>query len=89
MTILLIISLLIYTVSVLLLTYIVVRGPTVSDKVLSANVALYTSSVILAITGIIIGSEAMAICTIILILWAYALDLYFSKYLERGELGEQ
>lgn len=85
--ILLIASLSILSISILLLSYIVIRGPTISDKVLSADVALYTSSVMLAITGLIIGSEAMVICTIILVLWAYALDLYFAKYLEKGELG--
>lgn len=86
--VLLVIGLLIYSISIVLMSIIVVKGPTLSDRVLSADIILYTSSISLAILGVIINSRALAVCTIILVLWAYALDIYYAKYIESGELGE-
>ncbi len=76
------------SISSILYLLVVYRGPTVSDRVLSADVFFYTSSLFFGIVGLLIGSPIMAACTVVLVLWAYALDIYVAKYLERGELGD-
>jgi multicomponent Na+:H+ antiporter subunit F len=76
------------TTSSVLYLLVVYRGPTISDRVLSADVFLYTSTLFFGIVGLLVGSPVMVICTVVLVLWAYALDIYVAKYLERGELGD-
>jgi len=76
------------SISSILYLLVVYRGPTVSDRVLSADVFFYTSSLFFGIVGLLIGSPIMVACTVVLVLWAYALDIYVAKYLERGELGD-
>jgi multicomponent Na+:H+ antiporter subunit F len=76
------------TTSSVLYLLVVYRGPTISDRVLSADVFFYTSTLFFGIVGLLVGSPVMVICTVVLVLWAYALDIYVAKYLERGELGD-
>ncbi len=76
------------SLSSILYLLVVCRGPTISDRVLSADVFFYTSSLFFGIVGLLIGSPIMVACTVVLVLWAYALDIYVAKYLERGELGD-
>jgi len=76
-----------YAAAVALLSLVVARGPTLPDRVLAADVILYNSAVILALAGVILGSKSLVACVIVVVLWAYALDIYFSKYAEGGELG--
>jgi multicomponent Na+:H+ antiporter subunit F len=76
------------TISSVLYLLVVYRGPTISDRVLSADVFLYTSTLFFGIVGLLLGSPIMVACTVVLVLWAYALDIYVAKYLERGELGD-
>ncbi|MEM2308481.1 MAG: MrpF/PhaF family protein [Sulfolobales archaeon] len=64
------------------------RGPTISDRVLAADVFFYSTSILFGAVGLLIRSPIMTACTIVLVLWAYALDIYIAKYLERGELGD-
>lgn len=64
------------------------KGPTVSDRVLAADVFFYTTSILFGVIGLLIKSPVMTACTVVLVLWAYALDIYVAKYLERGELGD-
>ncbi|MEM2007014.1 MAG: MrpF/PhaF family protein [Sulfolobales archaeon] len=64
------------------------RGPTISDRVLAADVFFYSTSILFGAVGLLIRSPIMTACTIVLVLWAYALDIYVAKYLERGELGD-
>jgi multicomponent Na+:H+ antiporter subunit F len=76
------------TTSSVLYLLVVYRGPTISDRVLSADVFFYTSTLFFGIVGLLLGSPIMVACTVVLVLWAYALDIYVAKYLERGELGD-
>ena len=76
------------TISSVLYLLVVYRGPTISDRVLSADVFFYTSTLFFGIVGLLLGSPIMVACTVVLVLWAYALDIYVAKYLERGELGD-
>ena len=76
------------SLSSILYLLVVFRGPTISDRVLSADVFFYTSSLFFGIVGLLVGSPVMVGCTVVLVLWAYALDVYVAKYLERGELGD-
>jgi len=64
------------------------RGPTISDRVLAADVFFYSTSILFGAIGLLIRSPIMTACTVVLVLWAYALDIYVAKYLERGELGD-
>ena len=76
------------TISSVLYLLVVYRGPTISDRVLSVDVFFYTSTLFFGIVGLLLGSPIMVACTVVLVLWAYALDIYVAKYLERGELGD-
>jgi multicomponent Na+:H+ antiporter subunit F len=76
------------TTSSVLYLLVVYRGPTISDRVLSADVFFFTFTLFFGIVGLLVGSPVMVICTVVLVLWAYALDIYVAKYLERGELGD-
>jgi multicomponent Na+:H+ antiporter subunit F len=76
------------TISSVLYLLVVYRGPTISDRVLSVDVFFYTFTLFFGIVGLLLGSPIMVACTVVLVLWAYALDIYVAKYLERGELGD-
>lgn len=88
MTPIFLIPLSIFAISISVLLLVIVRGDTLSDMVLAADAVLYTSSVFLAILGLLLESRALATCVIVIVLWAFAFDIYFAKYLERGELGD-
>lgn len=76
------------SVSYVLYLLVAYRGPTISDRVLAVDVFLYSTSILFGAAGLLIGSPIMTACTVVLVLWAYALDIYVAKYLERGELGD-
>lgn len=78
----------IFSISYLLFLTVAYKGPTLSDRVLAADVFFYSMAVLFGITGILLRSPIMTACTVVLVLWAYALDIYIAKYLERGELGD-
>ncbi|MEM4659765.1 MAG: monovalent cation/H+ antiporter complex subunit F, partial [Sulfolobales archaeon] len=52
------------------------RGPTISDRVLAADVFFYSTSILFGAIGLLIRSPIMTACTVVLVLWAYALDIY-------------
>lgn len=76
------------SISYSLYLLIAYKGPTISDRVLAADVFFYSTSILFGAVGFLIRSPIMTACTIVLVLWAYALDIYVAKYLERGELGD-
>ena len=78
----------ILSISYVLYLVVAYRGPTISDRVLAADVFFYSTSILFGIVGILVRSPVMTACTVVLVLWAYALDIYVAKYLERGELGD-
>ncbi|MCX8208048.1 MAG: monovalent cation/H+ antiporter complex subunit F [Sulfolobales archaeon] len=78
----------ILSTSYILYLLVAYRGPTISDRVLAADVFFYSVSLLFGVASILIRSPIMSACTIVLVLWAYALDIYVAKYLERGEMGD-
>lgn len=78
----------ILSVSYVLYLLVACRGPTISDRVLAADVFFYSTSLLFGTVGFLIRSPIMTACTVVLVLWAYAFDIYVAKYLERGELGD-
>jgi multicomponent Na+:H+ antiporter subunit F len=78
----------VFSISYLLYLLVAYRGPTLSDRVLAADVFFYSTTILFGAIGILLGSPIMTACTVVLVLWAYALDIYIAKYLERGELGD-
>lgn len=76
------------SISYLLYLVVAYKGPTLSDRVLAADVFFYSMAIIFGVMGILLGSPIMTACTVVLVLWAYALDIYIAKYIERGELGD-
>lgn len=78
----------ILSISYVLYLVVAYKGPTISDRVLAADVFFYSTSLLFGAVGIIVKSPIMTACTVVLVLWAYALDVYIAKYLERGELGD-
>jgi len=78
----------IFIVSIVLYVIRLVKGPTLPDMVISIDAASYTSAVLLSLLSIFFKSPILIACAIVLMLWAYALDIYVAKYLEAKEYGE-
>ena len=64
-----------------------IKGPSIPDMVLAVNVLAYDLAVFIVLFGILCNSPFLAIGSLPLVLWAYLLDMYVSKYLARRELG--
>jgi len=65
-----------------------VKGPTIADTVLAIDAFFFDVTVFVAILGLIFKQPIMMVVAILFALWAYALDVYVAKYLERGEMGD-
>ncbi len=79
----------IYIVATLLYVVRVAKGPTVPDMVLAVDVMAYDLAVFIIILAIIFRSVYLAVGALPLVLWAYILDMFVAKYLEKEkELGE-
>jgi len=76
-----------YLINIMLLTIIVFKGPTIGDQVLAIDGITYGSIVLLILFSIYFKEPILTVVAIPLALWVYALDIYVSKYLERGDLG--
>lgn len=66
----------------------VIKGPTLPDRVLAVDAFFFDVTVFIAVIGIILKQPYMMVTAIIFALWAYALDVYIAKYIERGEMGD-
>jgi len=78
----------IFIVSIVLYVIRLLKGPTLPDMVISIDATSYTGAVLLSILSIFFKSPILIACAIVLMLWAYALDIYVAKYLEAKEYGE-
>ncbi len=65
-----------------------VKGPTIADTVLAIDAFFFDVTVFVAVLGLIFKQPIMMVVAIVFALWAYALDVYVAKYLERGEMGD-
>ncbi len=66
----------------------VVKGPTLPDIVLAIDVLAYDLAVFIVLLSVLLRSPLLAVGALPLMLWAYLLDMYVSKYLVHRELGD-
>lgn len=78
----------IFVISIILYTIRLLKGPTIPDMVIAVDAISYDVAVFLAVLSILFKSPILISCSMILMLWAYALDIYVAKYLEAKEIGE-
>ncbi|MDK6028506.1 monovalent cation/H+ antiporter complex subunit F [Ignisphaera sp. 4213-co] len=78
----------IFTVSIILYSIRFFKGPTIPDMVISVDAISYAMAVFLTVLAVIFKSPILIPCAIVLMLWAYALDIYVAKYLEAKEYGD-
>jgi multicomponent Na+:H+ antiporter subunit F len=82
-----------YTIPVFVIAFVlylirILKGPTISDRVLAIDALAFDLVVFLVVLGIYFKSPVLPITGVVLALWAYALDIFVAKYLERREMGE-
>lgn len=77
----------VYIISIAILSYAMIKSRSLVDKVLAADVILYTSAGVLGIASFLIRSKAVATSILVFVLWAYALDVYIARYLEDRGIG--
>ncbi len=65
-----------------------VKGPSLPDIVLAVDVLSYDLAVFIVLFSIMCNSPLLAVGALPLVLWAYLLDMYVSKYLVKKELGD-
>ena len=78
----------IFIVSIILYLIRILKDPTIPDMVIAVDAISYDIAVFLAVLAIYFKSPILISCVIVLMLWAYALDIYVAKYLESKEMGE-
>jgi len=69
-------------------SYRLIKGPSIPDRMLAIDVISYTSTVIVALMALSIGSPLMIIVSFSLALWYYIGSLYVARYLEGEEIGD-
>lgn len=65
-----------------------VKGPSLPDIVLAVDVLSYDLAVFIVLFSLMCNSPLLSIGALPLVLWAYLLDMYVSKYLVKRELGD-
>ncbi len=77
-----------YIVAIVLYAVRVLRGPTVSDRVLAVDALGFDLAAFLTILSVLFRAPIMVTTALVLALWIYALDIYIAKYLESKEMGD-
>jgi len=78
----------IFIIALVLYLIRILKGPTLPDRVLAIDALTFDLVVFLAVLSIYFKSPILSITGVVLALWAYALDIFVAKYLERKEMGE-
>lgn len=76
-----------YFIAFLLYAVRILKGPTLSDRVLAVDALGYDLAAFLTVLTILLRSPIIIVCSVVLILWIFSLDIYVAKYLEAKELG--
>jgi multicomponent Na+:H+ antiporter subunit F len=76
-----------YLTSFLLYMIRVVKGPTLSDRVLAVDSLGYDLAAFMVVLSVLLKAPLMIVSALALALWIYALDIYVAKYLEAREMG--
>jgi multicomponent Na+:H+ antiporter subunit F len=78
----------IYIASLFMYIARLIKGPTLFDKVLAVNAFSYDLMMFMALIAIYTENPYMASPMVLVALWAFALDMYISKIVEYGDIGE-
>lgn len=78
----------IYIVSLVLYVIRLVKSPTIFDKIMVVDAFSYDLTVFMALIALYTGNPYMATPIVLVALWAFALDMYISKLVEYGDVGE-
>lgn len=82
------IVIIVYIVSAAIFFVRIVKGPTIFDRVVAIDALSYDLTVFMALIALYTARPFIAVPMILVALWAYALDLYISKFVEHEEMGE-
>lgn len=82
------VMILVYIVSAILFVLRTIKGPTVFDRVIAVDSLSYDLVVFMALIALYTGRYVLAACMVPIALWAYALDIYVSRYVEQKVRGE-
>lgn len=78
----------IYVTSAIMFFIRILKGPTIFDRVIAVDALSYDLTVFMALIALYSAKPFIAVPMILIALWAYALDLYISKFVEHEEMGE-
>lgn len=81
------ILLIVYIISFTLYLVRIIKGPSISDRVLAIDALGYDLAAFMVILSIYLKSPLIAVCALSLSLWIFVLDIYVAKYLEAKEIG--
>jgi len=76
----------IYTLAFVLYGIRAIKGPTTADIILAVDCLSFDMAAFMVILGIYFKSIMLASGAIILALWAFMLDIYYTKYVLYGEV---
>ncbi len=76
-----------YFIAFLLYMVRIIKGPTLSDRVLAVDALGYDLAAFMTVLTIVLKSPILIVSGVVLILWIFSLDIYVAKYLEARELG--
>ncbi len=76
-----------YFIAFLLYMVRIIKGPTLSDRVLAVDALGYDLAAFMTVLTIVLRSPILIVSGVVLILWIFSLDIYVAKYLEARELG--
>ncbi len=79
-------SLMIYTLSFIFYGIRAIKGPTTADIILAVDCLSFDMAAFMVILGIYFKSVMLASGAIILTLWAFMLDIFYTKYVLYGEV---
>ncbi|MEM1686904.1 MAG: monovalent cation/H+ antiporter complex subunit F [Zestosphaera sp.] len=82
------VTIVIYMTSMVLFLLRVLKGPTIFDRVIAVDALSCDLTVFMALIALYTGRYLIAFPMALIALWAYALDLYVSKYVEFEDIGE-
>lgn len=76
----------IYTLAFVLYGIRAIKGPTTADIILAVDCLSFDMAAFMVVLGIYFKSIMLASGAIILALWAFMLDIYYTKYVLYGEV---
>jgi multicomponent Na+:H+ antiporter subunit F len=75
-----------YTLAFILYGIRAIKGPTTADIILAVDCLSFDMAAFMVVLGIYFKSIMLASGAIILALWAFMMDIYYTKYVLYGEV---